>query len=99
MWVKEDIPIYLERINWFAKERGLIASIYGSVLIKGYSEHDLDILVVKYVDNPDIDLFIKDICVYFKANLIDKYKGLFADAYLIDINGKRLDVSIRRENA
>lgn len=96
MWIKEDIPIYLERIQWFAKERGLIASVYGSVPIKGYSEKDLDILVVKYVNNPAIDLFLADICVYFDGKITGQYNGIFADSYQISIGAKILDISIRR---
>ena len=96
MWVKEDIPVYFEHIQWLAKERGFIASIYGSLVTKGYSDHDFDIMLVPYVHSASKELFTADIISFFKGTLVTIYKGIFATSVVIDIDSKRLDISIRK---
>jgi len=96
MWSRDDIAVYFEPIQWFAKDYGLIASVYGSVVTKGFSDKDLDIMVVPYVHNPDIESFILCVKNYFKGKIINSYNGITAKSVVIDIDDKKLDISIRK---
>jgi len=100
MWNLIDIPLFLINANIIAKENGYLIGLYGSVLNSSYSKHDLDLVVFKYVDNPNESSFINNFIVYFDGHFVDKYEGLFANGYVIEIiiNGEShlIDLSIRK---
>jgi hypothetical protein len=101
MWkLTGDISQLLKDLNFLAKDYGYFLSLNGSVLFEGYSEHDLDIIVCKYIENPNEDNFVHNFILFLGGNLVDTYHGMFANAYVIEIitEGKShlIDLSIRR---
>jgi hypothetical protein len=101
MWkLTEDISRLLKDLNFIAKDYGYFLSLNGSVLFEGYSEHDLDIIGCKYVENPNEDAFVHNFILYLSGSLVNTYRGLFANAYVIEIiigdKSHLIDLSIRR---
>jgi len=100
MWNLIDIPLFLINANIIAKEYGYLIGLYGSVLYSGSSNHDLDLMAFKYVDNPNKDAFINNFITYFNGYLVDSYDGLFAYGYVIEIiineESHLIDLSIRK---
>jgi len=101
MWELENVSVLFQELNIIAKECGYFLSLNGSVLFKGYSEHDLDIVVCKYVDGADEESFINKVIIKLDGYLCcPKYEGIFANAYVIEImqhyQSHLIDISIRK---
>lgn len=101
MWELENVSVLFQELNIIAKECGYFISLNGSVLFKGYSEHDLDIIACKYIETPDEKQFIKNVVKFLDGYLLeDVYEGMFTNAYLIEITqhyqSHLIDISIRK---
>lgn len=59
MWTIKQANFYLKQISPLLKKAGYNAKIIGSVKNKGYSTHDLDILLIPYRNNFDFEIIMK----------------------------------------
>lgn len=98
MWELNYINFF-ENLNKIANNSGYILGLYGSVLYSKHSAHDLDLVIFKYVDGANEKQLIGDIIDYFNGCLVEKYKGIFATNYIIQIiynnNSELIDLSVR----
>jgi len=106
MWkLDNNLRLIFGRLQSVAKKHGYILSLYGSVLTKGYSDRDLDIIAHPFIENKynDKDGLIREFLTILKAKPLQSYNSEILDTSSITmetsdnmvVDLKILDIKIR----
>lgn len=97
MWALEEVQNIFWDLERIAKREGYLIALYGGVLTKGFSEHDLDLIAVPYVEQPHY--LINELCAYFKAQVIDTYESYLGHYAMVlqTEEGRIIDIQIRKK--
>jgi hypothetical protein len=98
MWSIEEAISIINKINAVCKKNGYFPCLYGSIILNGKSDNDLDIQLISFLGIDNTDSVLRDILIRIDGDSVSNvYFGLLhTKAYLIKLkDGKIIDLVIR----
>jgi hypothetical protein len=100
MWNIEEAISFINKINGVCKNNGYFPCLYGSVILTGKSDNDLDIQLISFLGIDNTESVLRGILLIMGSDDVsDAYLGLLqTKAYIIKLtDGKIIDLVIRTD--